>query len=138
MSLTTCSIIITQQSDKVITISRSLSKALQINTSRSIILKLGNKSITAPVKIWNREGHVIAIPHSLSSSIYLPASGKCMVKSTGRELQLGPLIGILAGPANNSALPFGGLTSYIREFMQAGANKAYYLSLIHISEPTRR
>jgi hypothetical protein len=129
MSLTTCSIIITQQSDKVITISRSLSKALQINTARPIVLKLGNKTVSAHVKLWNREGHVMAIPHSLSSSIYLPASGKCMVKSSnGREIQLGPLIGILAGPANNSALPFGGRTGFIREFMQAGANKAYYIA----------
>jgi hypothetical protein len=129
MSLTTCSIIITQQSDKVITISRSLSKALQINTTRSIILRLGNKTVSAPVRIWNREGHVIAIPHSLSSSIYLPASGKCLVKSgNGREIQLGPLIGILAGPANNSSLPFGGLTGFIREFMQAGVNKAFYFA----------
>lgn len=129
MSLTTCSIIITQQTDKVITVSRALSKALQISSTRSITLKLGSKSITAPVKIWNREGHVIAIPHSLSSSLYLPTSTKCLVKSSnGREIQLGPLIGILVGPANNSPTPFGGMTGFIREFMQAGANKAFYFA----------
>jgi hypothetical protein len=129
MSLTTCSIIITQQSEKVITISRSLSKALQLSSARSLTLKLGNKTISAPMKIWNREGHVIAVPHSLSSSLYLPSSGKCYVKSNnGREIQLGPLIGILAGPANNSALPYGDRTGFIREFMQAGANKAFYFA----------
>lgn len=129
MSLTTCSIIITQQTDKVITVSRALSKALQISSTRSITLKLGSKSITAPVKIWNRQGHVIAIPHSLSSSLYLPTSTKCLVKSSnGREIQLGPLIGILVGPANNSPTPFGGMTGFIREFMQAGANKAFYFA----------
>ncbi|MEX2461708.1 MAG: YheC/YheD family protein [Paenibacillaceae bacterium] len=130
MSLTTCSIIITQQSDKVITVSRSLSRALQISSSHSITLKLGNKTITAPVKIWNREGHVMAIPHSLSSQLYLPYSGKCLVKSSnGRNIQLGPLIGILTGPAaNNSSVPFGGRTGFLREFMQAGSNKAYYFA----------
>jgi hypothetical protein len=129
MSLTTCSIIITQQSEKVITISRSLSRALQLSSARSVTLKLGNKTVSAPMKIWNREGHVIAVPHSLSSGLYLPSSGKCYVKNNnGREIQLGPLIGILAGPANNSALPFGERTGFIREFMQAGANKAFYFA----------
>jgi hypothetical protein len=129
MSLTTCSIIITQQTDKVITVSRSLSKALQISSTRFITLKLGNKTVTAPVKIWNRQGHVIAIPHSLSSSLYLPSSTKCLIKSSnGRDIQLGPLIGILVGPANNSNTPFGGMTGFIREFMQAGANKAIYFA----------
>jgi hypothetical protein len=53
-----------------------------------------------------------------------------MVKSTnGREIQLGPLIGILAGPANSSSsLPFGSLTGFIRQFMQAGENKAFYFA----------
>lgn len=129
MSLTTCSIIITQQTDKVITVSRSLSKALQISSSRSITLRLGNKTVTAPVKIWNRQGHVIAIPHSLSSSLYLPTSTKCHIKcSNGRDIQLGPLIGILVGPVNNSSTPFGGMTGFVREFMQVGANKALYFA----------
>jgi hypothetical protein len=129
MSLTTCSIIITQQSERTITISRSLSRALQISTTKTITLKLGNKTVTAPIKIWNRQGNVIALPLSISSALHLPSAGKCLVKSnSGREIQLGPLIGILAGPANDSALPFGGRTSYIREFIQAGADKAYYFA----------
>jgi len=129
MSLTTCSIIITQQTDRVITVSRSLSKALQISATRSITLRLGNKTITAPVKIWNRQGHVMAIPHSLSSSLYLPTSTKCLIKSSnGRDIQLGPLIGILVGPANNTNTPFGGMTGFIREFMQVGENKALYFA----------
>jgi hypothetical protein len=129
MSFTTCSIIITQQSERAITISRSLSRALQISTTKTITLKLGNKAVTAPVKIWNRQGNLIALPLSLSSALHLPSAGKCLVKTNnGNEVQLGPLIGILAGPANDSALPFGGRTGYIREFMQAGAGKAYYFA----------
>jgi hypothetical protein len=129
MSLSTCSIIITQQSERAITISRSLSRALQMNTTKTVTLKLGNKSVTAPVKIWNRQGNVIALPLSISSALHLPQTGKCLVKNNnGREIQLGPLIGILAGQANNSTLPFGGRTGFIREFMQAGVDKAYYFA----------
>jgi hypothetical protein len=129
MSLTTCNVIITQQSEKAVTITRSLSRALQLSKAKMITLRLGNKSISVPVKIWNREGNVLALPLSIASSIHLPSAGNCMVKSNnGREIQLGPLIGILAGPANNSALPFGGRTGFIREFMQAGANKAFYIA----------
>jgi hypothetical protein len=127
MSLTTCSIIITQKSEKAITISRSLSRALQMTSTKTITMKFGNKSVTAPLKIWNREGNVIAIPPFISSALYLPFMGKCQIKKNNtREIQIGPLIGILAGPANHSAQPFGSRTGYIREFMQAGVNKAYY------------
>lgn len=127
MSLTHCSIVITQQQERAVAITRSLSKALAIH-SKTVTLKLGSKSISVPVKIWNRAGNLIAIPQSIATVLYLPFVGKCMVKSNGKEIQLGPLIGVLTNAPVNNTLPYGGRTGFIREFMEAGANKSFHFA----------
>ncbi|WP_010272101.1 YheC/YheD family endospore coat-associated protein [Paenibacillus senegalensis] len=128
MSLTTCNILISQQSERTVTVTRSLSKLLQLNTSRTITVRLGNKSSTHPVKVVNRKGYFVVLPHAVASQIRLPSGGKCMVKSnTGKDLQFGPLIGIMTSTSNNPVLPFGSRTGFVKEFLRAASNKfAYY------------
>ncbi|WP_144932198.1 YheC/YheD family protein [Paenibacillus sp. 32O-W] len=128
MSLTTCNILISQQSERAVTVTRSLSKQLQLSTSRSITLRFGNRTSTQPVRIINRKGSFVVVPQSVASAIRLPSGGKCMVKSTtGRDLQFGPLIGIMTYTSNNPVLPFGARTGFIKEFLRAAGDRpAFY------------
>jgi len=128
MGLSTCSIVITQQSAKIITITRELCRSLQITGFKTITLGFGNKWASATLKIWNKEGSTLVIPQLLASVLYLPPTGNCMIKSDGRDLQLGPLIGILTGLTKQPNQPFGGMTSFIHEFMQSGSGKAFYFA----------
>ncbi|WNQ09969.1 YheC/YheD family protein [Paenibacillus aurantius] len=125
MSLASCTILITQQTDRSIALTRSLSKALQLGTAKTVNLRLGSKNVTVALKPLNRKGNLLVIPASVATSIRLPSPGKCQVKATGnRELQIGPLIGFLTGINIPDGKP-GQQKQFIREFLEAGHDRSY-------------
>lgn len=129
MSLTTCTIMVSQQAGRAVGLSRPLIKALALGSAKTVTLKLGSKSASVPVKPLNRQGNVLVLPSSLHAQLRPPRLGKVLVKSSGsKEIQLGPLIGILANTSNNSESPFGTRTSFIKELMHTSDNRAFHVA----------
>jgi hypothetical protein len=127
MSLSACNIMITQQAERAVFISRDLSRQLQLTAGRPVTVRLGSKTVTAPVRILSRTGRTLLLSASLAAALRLPGQRSCLVKNNGgRELQIGPLIGILTGADSSSGQPFGSRTEFIREFMNAGQGKGIF------------
>lgn len=129
MSLTTCTIMVSQQTGRSVGLSRPLIRALSLGSAKSVTVKLGSKSATVPVMPLNRQGNVLVLPLSLHAHLRPPRLGKVLVKNNGdREIQIGPLIGILTNTNGNSAAPFGSRTGFIKEIMRTSANKAFHVA----------
>lgn len=128
MSLTTCTILVSRQPGKTVVLSRTLAKTLQVSSGKTVTLRLGSKETTVTVRTANRKDNSLVLPVNLVAALRLPRTGKCLVKSSaGKELQLGPVIGVLTH-ADGSASPFGGRTPFIREIFATGTNKAFHVA----------
>ncbi|SDC08181.1 YheC/D like ATP-grasp [Paenibacillus sp. UNCCL117] len=127
MSLTTCTIHVASRQERVVYVSGDLAKALKLAKSRSITLKLGSKSISLGLKLLKKSGNHLYLTPSVYSQLRLPRAGTTLVTSSnGRELRLGPMIGILTSVVRGSSAPFGSRTEFIRQFMRVGADRAFY------------
>jgi len=128
MSLTTCTISVLRNPGKVIYASRALIRSLELSGTNQIRLTLGSKSVTAPVRVLKKKGNVLQLPLSIAGSLKLPHSGTCLAINRGnREIQLGPLIGILTMRKSGSS-PFGDRGGFIRQIMNAGKNRSFYFA----------
>ncbi|WP_168122778.1 YheC/YheD family protein [Paenibacillus sp. HB172176] len=127
MSLTTCNVHFSQQSDKMVYLSSPLFKQLGLSGNRLILLKLGNEMITASVKQLKRSGNHLYLPSSVRHSIRIPKSGHVYVQKSGEnELKLGPLVGILTDTIHpGESYPFGTRSGFIKQIMRSGDRKAY-------------
>jgi hypothetical protein len=128
MSLTTCTILVNRQPGKTVVLSRTLAKALQVTSGKTVTLRLGSKETAVTIRTANRQDNALVLPVNLVAALRLPRTGKCLVKSNaGKEIQLGPVIGILTH-ADGSSNPFGSRTSFIREIFATGTNKAFHVA----------
>ncbi|WP_135549092.1 YheC/YheD family endospore coat-associated protein [Paenibacillus cymbidii] len=128
MSSTICTVAVSQQEGRAVTMTRALSKALQLSGGRTILLRIGSKSVNVPLKLVNRAGLICTMSAPVAASLRLPWRGKCMIRNVGnRELQIGPLIGILTNTLPGSANPFGSRSGFVREFMHTCHGKAFYI-----------
>lgn len=127
MSLTTCNVHFSQQSDKIVYLSRPLYKQLKLTGNRSIHLKLGNEVITAAVRQLRRAGNHLYLSAGVRNSIKVPKSGNVYLLSNGEnELQLGPLVGILTDTIHPAeSYPFGSRSGFIKQIIRTGDRKAY-------------
>ncbi|OXM15265.1 YheC/YheD family protein [Paenibacillus herberti] len=127
MSLTLCNVHFSDKSDRIVYLSGSLYRSLKLSEKKKLQIKLGRETITAPVKAVNREGNHVFLSATLREKIRIPKSGNVfMLHSTEDEVQLGPLVGILSDGYVSPSLPFGTRTSFIKELIQLGDNKAYF------------
>jgi predicted RNA-binding protein YlxR (DUF448 family) len=127
MSLTSCHVHFSPQSDKVIYLSGSLLKSLKLSGKKTVHLKLGKESITAAVKPLNRQGMHLYLSAGVRERIRVPKTGNILLLQAGEnEVQLGPLIGILTDSGVRTAShPFGSRTGYVRQLLKVGERKAY-------------
>jgi hypothetical protein len=130
MSLATCTIRFTKRTEKSIYISGSLARSLQLAGVKTVTIKHGSASTSAALRRLKKTENVIYFPESLKEALRLPRDGKCMVTSNkSKEIELGPLIGIMTSFAGPSiARPFGNKTGLIRSYLSAGANRAFYFA----------
>lgn len=129
MSLSTCSILVSRQPGRTVGLSRPLARALQVPTGRAAVLRVGSKYETVTVKAVARKDSVIILPLNLYRALRIPRLGSCLIKNNGgSSLQLGPIIGILTSTGGGATAPFGNRTSLIREFMQTGSGKAFFVA----------
>ncbi|WP_426452046.1 YheC/YheD family protein [Paenibacillus sp. S-38] len=127
MSLTTCTIHVTQRQERAVYLSGDLAKALKLSKTRTVTLKLGSKSVSLSLKLLKKSGNHLYLTPTVYTQLKLPRNGTTMVTtSSGRDIRLGPLIGILTNVVKSSTAPFGSRTEFIREFMRAGSDKAFY------------
>ncbi|AEI39819.1 YheC/YheD family protein [Paenibacillus mucilaginosus] len=127
MSLTTCTIHVTQRQERAVYLSGDLAKALKLSKTRTVTLKLGSKSVSLSLKLLKKSGNHLYLTPTVYTQLKFPRNGTTMVTtSSGRDIRLGPLIGILTNVVKSTTSPFGSRTEFIREFMRAGSDKAFY------------
>ncbi|MBP1993276.1 YheC/YheD family endospore coat-associated protein [Paenibacillus eucommiae] len=129
MSLTTCTIHTVQRADRSVYVSNDLVKALRLTGSKTITLKAGSKSITAPLRLIRKAGQHLYIPLSMIGKLHLPRIGSTLAtSSSAKEIRLGPMIGILTNMTDSPTSPFGPKTGFIRQVMQTGADKSFHFA----------
>lgn len=127
MSLTTCNVHFSQQSNKVVYLSRPLFNQLKLSGKRSIHLKLGKEVITASLRPLKRTGNHLYLSSGVRNSIRVPKSGNVYLINSGEnELKIGPLVGILTDTMQSAGShPFGPRSSFIKQIIRMGERKAY-------------
>ncbi|OME83906.1 hypothetical protein BK120_12340 [Paenibacillus sp. FSL A5-0031] len=127
MSLTTCNVHFSQQSNKIVYLSSPLLKQLKLSGKKSVHLKLGKEVIVAEIKPLKRPGNHLYLSTAIRQSIKVPKSGNVYVLNSGdNEVQLGPLVGILSDNSTRSeSNPFGARTGFIKQVIKTGEHKAY-------------
>ncbi|MCR2802549.1 YheC/YheD family endospore coat-associated protein [Paenibacillus soyae] len=127
MSLTTCNVHFSQQSDRVVYLSSPLYKQFKLAGKRSIRIKLGNVAISAPVKLLRRAGNHVYLSAGVRNAIKVPKTGNvCLISTGDNEIQLGPLVGILTDTIHPAeSYPFGNRSGFIKEVIRTGSRKAY-------------
>lgn len=127
MSLTTCTIHVTPRQERALFVTSELAKALKISKTRHVTLKLGSKSVALGLKLLKKSGNHLYLPGSVYTQLRMPRAGTSMILcNDGKEIRLGPMIGILTSVTGSSTAPFGSRTEFIRQFMRVGADKAFY------------
>ena len=132
MSLTVCHIHFSQQSNHVVYVSNSLVELWKLDSSKPLFIKLGQDHITAQLKLLKRKGKHIYLSSSVRQRIKVPTSGAIHVLYHGNnEIQLGPLIGVLTDQfRENEASPFTSRSSFVKEIIRYGHNKAFTFGFI--------
>lgn len=126
MSLTTCTIHVIQRQEKVIYLTSELARTLKLAKTKSVSLLLGNKNASVGFKLLKKTGSHMYVPQSIMSQLRIPRLGTSTVMcNNGKDIRLGPLIGILT-EVNPTGAPFGGRTEFIRQFMRVGSDRSYY------------
>lgn len=127
MSLTVCNVRMTPNSEKMIYVSQSLLKQLNLTGKRSARLRLGNASVPVRLKPIKKPGKHLYIASGVRQSFQIPKSGSVYVLNENEgDLQIGPLIGILSDTGIHSTThPFGSRTGFIKQILREGNKKAY-------------
>jgi hypothetical protein len=127
MSLTNCTIHFAARTDRTVYVSSALMKSLQLTGTRPIVLKLGNRSVSVPIRIIKKTGNHLYIPTAIKNHLLIPRNGNCMAVVNGtREIQLGPLIGVLTNASSpGSSNPFGSREVLLKQYISPGVGKSF-------------
>ncbi|MCS7463632.1 YheC/YheD family protein [Paenibacillus doosanensis] len=127
MSLTTCTIHVTQRQERVIYLTSELARTLKLAKAKSVSLQMGSKTASTGFKLLKKTGNHLYVPLSVMSQLRIPHLGSCTIMCTnGKDIRLGPLIGILTSVSSSGSAPFGSRTEFIRQFMKVGTGKSFY------------
>jgi hypothetical protein len=107
--------------------STNLIDQLNLTDRKSITLRLGKYSTPVTIRTIKRSGKHIFLPQQIRNTIHVPHSGSVMLsKNNDTNLKMGPLIGILTdSKVKTAAAPFGARTTFIRQLIKEGENKAF-------------
>src|SRR4051812_28579741 len=81
MSLTTCTIHVTQRQEKVIYLTSELARSLKLSRSKSVNLQLGSKNVFTGLRLLKKTGNHLYVPTSIISQLRIPHIGSCMILS---------------------------------------------------------
>ncbi|WP_127585237.1 YheC/YheD family endospore coat-associated protein [Paenibacillus koleovorans] len=131
MSLTLCSIQFAPRTDRVVHMSTALAKALQLTSTNMLTMKMGSRTASVSLRMTKKPGKHIILPLSVKSQLMVPRSGQITVQASGtKEVQLGPLIGILANGTGSVTQPFGVRSSMLKSYISAGSKTSYYFAFL--------
>lgn len=126
MGLTFCNVHFTKQPQRVVYVSGSLMKSLNLSGKKNIRLRLGRDAIPAMIKPIKRSGKHLFLASGVKSAIRVPKTGGIYLRNLqNNEVQLGPLVGVLSDGPTASASPFGSRTGFIKQLLREGANRCY-------------
>lgn len=127
MSLTYCNVHFTQQPHKVVYVSGSLMKNLNLSGRKMVHLRFGAERVPATVKAINKPGKHLYLASGIRRGIKIPKSGGIYLRSLQEgDVQIGPLIGVLSdGPSSSLSNPFGSRTGFIRQLLRHGSQQSY-------------
>lgn len=130
MSLTTCTIHFAARTDRTVYVSSALMKSLQLTGTKPVTLKVGSKSVLAPIKIVKKAGSHLFLPVAVKNALLVPRSGTCMaVSHGGRDIQIGPLVGILTNATSPSVVqPFGSRSPLLKQYIGPGSQKSFFFA----------
>lgn len=125
-----------------------LISAFSLNTQRRIRLSFGKASYLVHFQPTSQTFPYIRIKESIAQELMLPDSFFeicCQYNAEEKNLKIGPLLSILSSSTIeskdvNTEKPFGELTSYFQEFIQAAKEKhciAYVLTLNEFKQEER-
>ncbi|WP_019638310.1 YheC/YheD family protein [Paenibacillus fonticola] len=127
MSLTFCNVHFTQQPKRVVYVSGSLMKNLNLSGKKSVHLRLGQDRIPALVKPIYKPGNHLYLTAGIHKGIKIPKSGPVYLRNIqDGEVHIGPLIGVLSdGPTSSANNPFGSRTGFIKQLLKQGSKQSY-------------
>ncbi|MEI7024756.1 YheC/YheD family endospore coat-associated protein [Paenibacillus sp. y28] len=129
MSFAKCTIRFTPETDKVLHISGSLLKALQLTSGKAVTLRLGTEETSATVKSMKRKEPIVYVPQTLRRVLRLPRSGNCLIScQNGKLLHIGPLVGVMASGTGGLTAPFGSKTGLVRAYLKPGNGRGYFFA----------
>src|SRR5690606_13246874 len=120
MSLTFCNVHFTQQPKRVVYVSGSLMKNLNLSGKKSVHLRLGQDRIPALVKPIYKPGNHLYLSAGNHKGIKIPKSGPVYLRNIqDGQVHIGPLIGVLSdGPTSSANKPFGSRTGFIKQLLK--------------------
>lgn len=126
MNFTVCQIQFTQQTNSNVYLSNQLISHWKLNINNPLSIKLGNQVISANIKPYNKKGKYILLSSNVRQQLNVPIQGPTnVIKLEENSLQLGPLVGILTEPFGAVGSPFTSRSSFVKQLIQFGTNKAY-------------
>ncbi|WP_274364910.1 YheC/YheD family protein [Paenibacillus thermotolerans] len=130
MSMTLSNVHWTGRTERTIYLTSELARKLKLRSGRTVDVRLGERSISAPWRPLKRKGKHIYFPLIVKEAIQAPKVRSLYVSAneSGSSVRIGPLIGILTSGASGIQRPFGARTGLIREYLLSGAGKAYYFA----------
>lgn len=130
MSMTISNIHWTGRTERTIYMTSELARQLKLRSGRTVDVRLGERSISAPWRPLKRKGKHIYFPLIVKEAIQAPKVRSLYVSANenSNSVRIGPLIGILTSGGFGLQRPFGTRSGLIREYVQAGNGKAYYFA----------
>ncbi|MFE5318795.1 YheC/YheD family protein [Paenibacillus sp. NPDC056579] len=126
MSLTTCTIHVTQRQERVIYLTSELARTLKLAKTRTVTLHLGNKTASTGFKLLKKPGSHLYVPLAIMSQLKIPSlDSTLIICNNGKDIRIGPLIGILTS-VSNSSNPFGSRTEFIRQFVRVASGRSFF------------
>jgi len=126
MSLTTCTIHATQRQEKVIYLTNELARTLKLAKTKSVTLHLGSKTASTGFKLLKKPGSHLYVPLSIMSQLKIPSLDSIMIMcNNGKDIRIGPLVGILTSVSPSTANPFGSRLDFVRQFIRTGAGRSF-------------
>jgi len=127
MSLTLSKIHFTRKTDKTVYITPPLAKQLRLRGKRTVEIRLGGRIVTAELKSLRREGKHLYLPTIIKDLMRDGSASRSLYVSAAESgaVRIGPLVGILTSGSGGPLRPFGSRSGLIREYLRAGAGKAY-------------
>ena len=129
MSLTSCHVHFSPSNERIVHLSGSLLRSLQLSGKKTIQLKFGHETIHGRGEVHQRQGNHLYLSAGVRQSIKVPKAGSIsFVQGRENELQLGPLIGVLTDGPSQATHRLGPAPATFASWSAWARTKAYFFA----------